>query len=476
MVGTELQVPKPRSTSGDLPIPPLRAELEVRVPKSGSIEIRDPRLLTLFTVDRPSFGIAQAFDGVHGAKGLARGPLHGHTEDEIQAVANDFIGRHLLDTEAARAAQATPDRVLPPSLLGTHILAAAPVAHPDARWACHACGACCHGFVVELSPAEDARIDRRLYADLLGAEDYAEEQFVSADEPARRVLRQDPERNLACIFLLPDGRCAVHARQGGSAKPNACRVFPFTVLKVPRRPPRLGLRLNCQSLGQSFEAGPPTAAESPEIFAALAGLPVLRAPEKIQLFGRQVGFRELEVLTDEILAELALQGLSGASLAALDRRHLGGRAGKARRRYGRGLLRYVDEERSSAQLREGATYFASLERVKRGRAALEAMAAGRRPPRVAPRVEAFLRRQLANAIYLGAPLHAPDAGVGLTVLFLALEAALHALGPRGSLREANHAIDVFTAPLIETEEHLWPLLLAVAPDYTRRLLSESEMT
>jgi hypothetical protein len=157
-------------------------------------------------------------------------------------------------------------------------------------------------------------------------------------------------------------------------------------------------------------------------------------------------------------------------LAAVDRRHLGGRVARARRRYGRGLLRYVEEERSSAQLREGATYFASLARVKRGRAALAAMAAGRRPPAVAPRVEAFLRRQLANAIYLGAPLHAPDAGLGLAVLFLALEAALHALGPRGSLREANHAVDVFTAPLIETEEHLWPLLAAIAPEYTARVL------
>lgn len=440
------------------------------MPKSGAIEIRDPRLLTLFTVDRPSFGIAQAFDGVRGAKGLARGPLRGHTEAEIQAVANDFMGRHLLDTEEARAAKAAPDRVLPPSLLDTHILSAAPVAHPDARWACHACGACCHGFVVELSPEEDARIDRRRYSDLLGAEDYAEEQFVSAEEPARRVLRQDPDRNLACIFLLPDGRCAVHARQGGEAKPNACRVFPFTVLKVPRRPPRLGLRLNCQSLDRSFEAGPPAEREAPEVFAALAGLPVLRAPQTIQLFGRAARFGDLEVLTDEILAELALSGLSGASLAAVDRRHLGGRVARARRRYGRGLLRYVEEERSSAQLREGATYFASLARVKRGRAALAAMAAGRRPPAVAPRVEAFLRRQLANAIYLGAPLHAPDAGLGLAVLFLALEAALHALGPRGSLREANHAVDVFTAPLIETEEHLWPLLAAIAPEYTARVL------
>lgn len=440
------------------------------MPKSGAIEIRDPRLLTLFTVDRPSLEIARAFDGVRGAKGLARGPLRGHSEAEIQAVANDFMGRLLLDTAEARAARATPDRALPPSLLDTHILAAAPVAHPEARWACHACGACCHGFVVELSPEEDARIDRRLYRDLLGEEDYAEEQFVSAEEPARRVLRQDPSRKLACIFLLPDGRCAVHARQGGAAKPNACRVFPFTVLKAPRRAPRLGLRLNCQSLERSFEAGPLAEREAPEVFDALEGLPVLRAPQTIQLFGRAVRFRELEVLTDEIAAELALRGLSAASLALLDRRHLGGRVAKARRRYGRGLLRYLDEERASAQLREGATYAASLRRVKRGRAALEAMAAGRRPPAVAPRVEAFLRRQLANAIYLGAPLHAPDAGLGLAVLFLALEASLHALGPRGSLREANHAVDVFTAPLIETEEHLWPLLAAVAPEYTARVL------
>jgi hypothetical protein len=43
-----------------------------------------------------------------------------------------------------------------------------------ARWSCHACGACCHGLVVEISREEESRIDAKLYPDLLGAEHFAE--------------------------------------------------------------------------------------------------------------------------------------------------------------------------------------------------------------------------------------------------------------------------------------------------------------
>ncbi|MFO0723795.1 MAG: YkgJ family cysteine cluster protein [Myxococcota bacterium] len=450
-----------------MPIAALRSELEVRVPTRGDVEIRDPRLFQMFTVDRPSFHIAQAFDGRRSAEALAAGPLKGVPLAEIQGVAADFEARLLLDTAEARAAEPSPDSLLPPRPLRTDRLALAPVAHPEARWACHACGACCHGFVVELSPEEDARIDGRLYQDILGGEDWAEEQFLSADEPAARILRQRADRKLACIFLLEDGRCAIHARQGAEAKPNACRVFPFTVLKPPRQPPRLGLRLNCQSLYKSWEDGPPAAQESPGIFDALRGLPILRAPQKLDLFGKTSTFSAYEAVANELLSELSLRGLS--ALPALDQQLLEGRVAGSRRRYGAGILRYVQAEAKAAQLREGASFAASLARVKRGRAALEAMRSGRKPAPVPPRVEAFLLRQLANAIYLGAPLHAPDAGVGLVLLGLGLEAATHAIGPRGTVEAANHAIDVFTLPLIETEEHLWPFLEAVDRAYALRL-------
>jgi hypothetical protein len=67
-----------------------------------------------------------------------------------------------------------------------------PQAQPEARWSCHRCGECCHGLAVELSAAEEARIDRSLYRDVLGDRPFVERAFIDPDSPAKRVLRHKP--------------------------------------------------------------------------------------------------------------------------------------------------------------------------------------------------------------------------------------------------------------------------------------------
>ncbi|MBW1877490.1 MAG: YkgJ family cysteine cluster protein [Deltaproteobacteria bacterium] len=87
--------------------------------------------------------------------------------------------------------------------------------HP-LRFQCVACGACCQGVRAELEDAEEAARIRRI----------AEEMGV--DEPiVDGFLRQE---NGMCPFLAADGRCGIHARYGGEAKPLVCQQFPYVVL------------------------------------------------------------------------------------------------------------------------------------------------------------------------------------------------------------------------------------------------------
>lgn len=462
----------PRTPTGA--IPALRADLEVR-PRKGVVEVRDPRLRQIFTIDDEDWMVAAAFDGRSDAASVAR-TLTGKrdlTASDITDLAADFERLFLLDTPRARAAQPAEDTLPPPSLYGS-----APrhqgllVSEQAARWTCHACGACCHDLAVELTPEEDARLDRSLYTDILGDGDYAEEQFLSPGEPARRVLRQWPERKNACIFLLEDGRCVVHARQGMAAKPNACQTFPLLVVKPPRRPARLGLRINCRSMSRSWQTGPLLADEEAHAQRVFGQIPIHTMPQRFELFGAEIGWKTFESITAELQSILALDGVTAASLSAIDRQLLGGRVKRAAPRWGSRVAEYVrDEAEGKIPTGDGA-YRIALRRVKRAPEVLRSMAARLPPPAVTPEIQAFLRTQLGHVLWLGGPLNAPDAGFGLVALVLALTATLHATGPRGTLAEAEAAFDVFTAPLLETNDHFWPVLDAIDPRYARRTRQE----
>ncbi len=458
----------------------LRRDLEVRPRKGGVVEVRDPRLRQIFTIDDEDWGVATAFDGRSDAAAVARAVAARGTDtralsaQDVTDLAADFDRLHLLDTPRARAAQPTEDTLPPASLYGSAPRHAGPlVPEASARWTCHACGACCHDLAVELTPEEDARLDRALYTDILGDADYAEEQFLSPGEPAKRVLRQHADRKNACIFLLEDGRCVVHARQGMAAKPNACQTFPLLVVKPPRRPARLGLRINCRSMSRSFQDGPPLAGELEHAQRVFGLIPVHTMPQRFELFGAEVGFRTFEAITDELQSILALDGVNEASLRTIDRTLLGGRVRRAAPRWGVRVATYVKDEAEGKIPTGDGAYRLALRRVKRAPEVLRAMAARDPLPDIPQACQDFLRTQLGHTLWLGGPLNAPDAGFGLVALMLALSAALHATGPRGTLAECEAAFDVFTAPLLETNDHLWPVLDAIDPRYARLARQES---
>lgn len=457
-------------------IPALRGDIEVRERRDGRVELRDPQLLQLLTVSREDYEVAREFDGRAGPEQVRARLAGGRalTADQVAAVARDFARLSLLDTPAARRARPQQDNVAPPSLLdGRRGLNALPVAEPGARWACHGCGACCRGLLVELSPEEDARLDRRLYRDILGDDDYAEEQFISPDQPAKRVLRHQSADDDRCIFLAPDGRCWVHARQGARAKPDACQMFPFLIVDIPRRAPRFGVRVNCLSMHESFEGGPPLEQHTPDAFRLFRDLEVHKAPARVELFSAEVSFAAYDRLVERVRAELS-GGVTPEALRAVDRAHLGDRVRRARGPYGRKVLAYISEETESELPTDLGAYAARLAGVKRARSALAAMAERRPPPRVRPRVSAFLKAQLDHALWLCGPLNAPDAGYGLVALMLSLEASMHALAGREDLAEANRAFDAFSSPLLETLDHFWPVLRAIDARYAAQI--EKEMT
>src|SRR5204862_1198741 len=61
-------------------------------------------------------------------------------------------------------------------------------------------------------------------------------------------------RDEACVFLLPDKRCGIHAHFGAAAKPRVCRLFPVhPVLTIEGL--KLGDGGECTTYAVSARAG-----------------------------------------------------------------------------------------------------------------------------------------------------------------------------------------------------------------------------
>lgn len=441
----------------------------------GYVDVRDPRLFSVYTLDASYLDVAAYFDGARSAaevrSAMRANGARAFDPRRITEVAEELGALFLLDTEEAASAEPVPENAAPHGLLeGTERrLRVLPNVEPDARWSCHACGACCHGLVVEITEEEEQRIDARLYADVLGGEHFAHDAFIDPVEPAKRILRQRKDRNDACVFLSEDGLCLVHARQGMEHKPDACQIFPYMVIHVPDEPPRIALRTNCHSMYRSFRDGASVEEAIPEVRRLTKTHASLRVPSRIPVFRRERSAGQVSRLFSKVASVLEREGGTPAALREIDDKLLKGRARASRRAYGRRLLEYLALEREGRVPVEEGGLSHQLRLVQRPKAALEAMARGKNPPATPEPVAHFLGRQARLALYGFGPLNLPDAGVGLVALMLSLEAALHAVGPRGRLRTANRAFMAFASPLLESTTHAWPLLDAIDPDLAAQL-------
>ncbi len=462
------------------PIPRLRTDLEVQPSDDGTVDVRDPHLLQVFTIPVEDYELAQNFDGKRTADELhaqLKSADRGTSRHRIQQVAEELQDIFLLDTAEAWRQEPVVENTAPwPQISSTNRkLRVLPVAQSDARWACHACGACCHGLAVEITEEEEDRIDPSLYRDILGDRHFAVDAFIDPDQPAVRVLRQRPDENEACVFLMDDGLCAVHARQGMEAKPDACQIFPHVVLQVPGQKPRLTLRLNCETMHETFEAGPQVQGDATSVMRILETSPSHEVPPTTRFFGKELPFAEVDAKLDRLYALLYEGGLTAENLARIDRLLFRGRVGRARARYGARMLDYIDEEDQSPVPVEGGGYSAQVRRLRRGKEAFRAMRDDRPVPRVPPRVEKFFVGQIRNALYGCGPWSLPDAGFASVALMLALEAMIHAVGPKGRLKTANTAFIVMSGPILEMTAHAWPVLEAIDPRHARWLRLREEI-
>jgi len=102
-------------------------------------------------------------------------------------------------------------------------------------------------LVGHLTDEERERIDQADWAKKLGVAPYVR---------VGRGWALNKGADGACVFLDADNRCRIHAQYGESAKPLACRIFPFSVRPTPQGW-QASLRFDCPSVvaskGQPIE-------------------------------------------------------------------------------------------------------------------------------------------------------------------------------------------------------------------------------
>lgn len=129
------------------------------------------------------------------------------------------------------------------------------------NWDCRGCGDCCRDYQVALSEEERQRILAQQWEEdpaLAGRTLFVEKRSWGK---RRWILNQE---NGSCVFLSPEGRCRIHEKFGGDAKPLACRMYPFVLIPAGDHW-RVGLRYSCPSAAENL--GRPLAEHRLESFA-----------------------------------------------------------------------------------------------------------------------------------------------------------------------------------------------------------------
>ena len=112
---------------------------------------------------------------------------------------------------------------------------------PTQRFECRSCTNCCRELVVHLTPLDREKIDRQNWAGRITGP-----AFVRLGRAY--VLNHAPGGG--CVFLREDGLCRIHAEFGGSEKPLACQLYPFT-LDAEEAGVRVGVRFDCPTVARN---------------------------------------------------------------------------------------------------------------------------------------------------------------------------------------------------------------------------------
>lgn len=171
----------------------------------------------------------------------------------LDLVASERALKRLADRRALAAVRAEPARHL-------RVL-------PEARFECTMCGSCCGGHNVgPVSSAVLAGLDPAI-----PTLEPVVKRVRHVDKDLFVILQQDVMCHVAdgsCLFLDDGGRCRIHSRLGGQAKPLPCRVFPWELVATPA-----GLRVTVQRECRDFVRA--TSDEQPLLSVANAELSAL---------------------------------------------------------------------------------------------------------------------------------------------------------------------------------------------------------
>lgn len=155
------------------------------------------------------------------------------------------------------------------------------------NWSCHNCGGCCRQHQIEITPDERDRILAQDWTANEGVPEGDKAIERMGPFPWSRRWRLGHRPDGACVFLDDRGLCRIHARFGETAKPLACRVYPYAFHPAGRKI-AVSLRYSCPSVVAN--KGRTLAAQQADL-VELQRLVVPAGAEKItppRVTGRQV--------------------------------------------------------------------------------------------------------------------------------------------------------------------------------------------
>ncbi len=128
------------------------------------------------------------------------------------------------------------------------------------NWSCHNCGGCCRQHLIEVTEAERQRILDQKWT----GEDGVEQPVLAwhAGPIWRKRYRLAHQAEGGCVFLDERGMCRIHAKFGESAKPLACRIYPYAFHPAGKSF-AVSLRFSCPSVVAN--RGTPVAQQTTEL-------------------------------------------------------------------------------------------------------------------------------------------------------------------------------------------------------------------